>query len=103
MAIIHIPIDRDRIMAFCKKWEISRMAFFGSVLREDFRPESDVDVMVSFNPDSAWSLFDIVDMKLELESIFQRDVDILEEGTIRNPIKRRCIYENLEVVYDSSR
>ena len=103
MAIIHIPINRDRIIEFCKKWEISRMAFFGSVLREDFRPESDVDVMVSFNPDSAWSLFDIVDMKMELESIFRRDVDILEEGTIRNPIKRRCIYENLEVVYDSSR
>ena len=103
MSVIHIPINRDRIIEFCKKWKISRMSFFGSVLREDFRPESDVDVMVSFDPDSAWSLFDIVDMKMELESIFQRDVDILEEGTIRNPIKRRCVYENLEVVYDSSR
>ena len=103
MATIHIPINRERIMEFCKKWKIIRMALFGSVLRGDFRPDSDVDVMVSFGPDSGWSLFDIVDMKMELESIFERDVDILEEGTIRNPIKHRCVYENLEVVYDSGR
>ena len=79
------------------------MAFFGSVLRDDFRPDSDVDVMVAFKPDSQWSLFDIVDMKLELEKMFKRDVDIVEDGTIKNPIKRRCIYENLEVVYESGR
>ena len=78
------------------------MMLFGSVLRDDFRPASDVDVMVAFKPDSGWSLFDIVDMKMELEKIFERDVDIVEDGTIRNPIKRRCIYENLEVVYESA-
>jgi len=76
---------------------------FGSVLRDDFRPDSDVDVIVAFNPDAAWSLFDIVDMKLELQEIFKRDVDILEDGTVKNPIKRRCIYENIEVVYESPR
>ena len=103
MATIHIPFNHDRIKVFCKKWKVVRMALFGSVLRGDFRPDSDVDVMVSFKPDSTWSLFDIVEMKMELELIFKRDVDILEEGTIRNPIKRRCIYENLEVVYDSGR
>ncbi len=102
MATIHIPIDRSRIMNFCKKWKITRMAFFGSVLRDDFRPDSDVDVMVVFSPDSHWSLFDVIDMKLELELMFKRAVDILEEGTIRNPIKRRCIYENLETVYESN-
>jgi hypothetical protein len=102
MATIHVPFDRVRIMDFCKKWKITRMALFGSVLRDDFRPDSDVDVMVAFIPDSLWSLFDIVDMKLELEGMFKREVDIIEEGTIRNPIKRRCIYENLEVVYESN-
>ena len=60
------------------------MAFFGSVLRDDFNPDSDVD------------------MKLELQEIFKRDVDIVEDGTIRNPIKRRCIYENQEVIYEST-
>ena len=103
MAAIHISINRLQIKNFCNKWNISRMALFGSVLREDFRPDSDVDVMVAFKPDSQWSLFDIVDMKLELEKMFKRDVDIVEDGTIKNPIKRRCIYENLEVVYESGR
>ena len=102
MAVIHMNIDRSRIVEFCRKWKITRMAFFGSVLRDDFRPDSDVDVMVAFSPDSQWSLFDVVDMKLELESMFKRDVDVVEDGTIRNPIKRRCIYENLEVVYESN-
>ena len=103
MAVIHIDFDHSRIMDFCRKWKATRMAFFGSVLREDFRPDSDIDVMLTFHADAHWSLFDIVDMKLELEEIFMRDVDILEEGTVRNPIKRRCIDENIEVVYESPR
>ena len=103
MATIHIPTNRSRIEAFCKKWKISRLAFFGSVMRDDFRPDSDVDVMVAFKPDSKWSLFDIMDMKFELEKMFDRDVDIVEEGTIKNPYKRRSINENLEVVYESRR
>ena len=102
MATIHIPLNRSLIIDFCKKWKIVRMALFGSVLRDDFRSDSDVDVMVLFHVDSQWSLFDIVEMKLELENIFQREVDIVEDGTIKNPIKLRCIYENLEVVYESN-
>jgi len=101
MATIHVNFDRSHIVDFCKKWEISRMAFFGSVLRDDFMPDSDVDVMVAFSPGSQWSLFDMVDMKLELEKMFGRDVDIVEDGTIRNPIRHRCIYKNLEVIYES--
>ena len=103
MSTIHVNFDRLRITDFCHKWNVLRMAFFGSVLRDDFRPDSDVDVMIAFNSNAKWSLFDIVDMKLELEEIFKRDVDILEEGTVRNPIKQRCINENIEVVYESPR
>ena len=103
MTKAHIAIDRSRIADFCRKWKISRMALFGSVLRSDFQPRSDVDVMVAFGSDSHWSLFDVVDMKFELEAMFKRDVDIVEDGTIKNPIKRRCIYENLEVIYESGR
>ena len=101
MSLVHISFDRSSIINFCRKWQASRMAFFGSVLRDDFRPDSDVDVIITFKPESQWSLFDVIDMKLELENIFKREVDILEEGTVRNPIKRRCIYENIEVVYES--
>jgi predicted nucleotidyltransferase len=103
MPRVHVDFDRQRLIDFCRKWDITRMAFFGSVLRDDFRPDSDVDVMVVFHPDSHWSLFDIVEMKLALEEIFKRPVDIVEDGTIRNPIKRRCIYENFEVIYESGR
>ena len=99
--MIHLPIDRTRIVDFCKKWKITRLALFGSVLRSDFRADSDVDVMVKFHLDSQWSLLDVVEMKLELQETLQREVDIVEEGTVRNPIKRRCMYENLEVIYES--
>ncbi|MBF0512164.1 MAG: nucleotidyltransferase family protein [Candidatus Omnitrophica bacterium] len=103
MSRLHISIDRLRIIDFCKKWGIARMSFFGSVVTDDFKPDSDVDVMVGFKPGSQWSLFDIVEMKLQLQQLFQREVDIVEEGSIKNPIKRKCIYENLEVVYESPR
>ena len=103
MATIHIPLNRPRIINFCKQWKIIRMALFGSVLRDDFRPDSDVDVMLTFAPDAGWDLFDIIEMKFELQEMLGRDVDIMQEGTIRNPIKRRCILEQLEVIYDSER
>lgn len=103
MVKINIQLEHQKITDFCRKWKITRMALFGSVLRSDFRPQSDVDVMVAFASDAHWSLLDVVDMKFELEAIFKRDVDLVEDGTIKNPIKRRCIYENLEVIYESGR
>lgn len=101
MVKIHVDFDRRRLVDFCRKWKITRLAFFGSVLRDDFRSDSDVDVMVRFAPDIDWSSYDYFAMREEIEDLFARPVDVVEEGTIRNPIKRRCIYENLEVVYES--
>jgi len=72
---------------------------FGSVLREDFRPESDVDVLVSFDPDIPWSLFDWIDMIEELQEIFGREVDLVEKSGLRNPFRRREILDNRQVVY----
>ena len=77
------------------------MALFGSVLRDDFRPDSDVDVMVAFASNIDWSSYDYFTMREEIESLFKRPVDVVEQGTVRNPIKRRCMEENLEVIYDS--
>lgn len=57
-----IPIPKERIAAFCERWHVRELALFGSVLRGDFRPQSDVDVLVSFAPDAGWSLLDLVDM-----------------------------------------
>jgi predicted nucleotidyltransferase len=67
-----LQIPEDQIADFCRRWKISEFALFGSVLREDFRPESDIDVLVSFAPDAAWRFYDLMDMKEELEALFGR-------------------------------
>ncbi len=97
--MISIDIDSPKIKAFCTKWRITEFALFGSVLRDDFRPDSDVDVLVTFEPDAPWSLWHLVDMKDELESIFGREVDLVEKKAIRNPIRREDILSSYEVVY----
>ena len=99
MANLRINVPRQSIEAFCSKWKISEFAFFGSVLREDFGPESDVDVLVTFALDSRWSGFDIVDMIDELSVILGRDVDLVEKDAIRNPFRRQAILSSYEVFY----
>jgi len=94
---IEVPVDKIR--EFCRKWKINEFSLFGSVLREDFRPNSDIDVLVSFDVTVSWSLYDVVDMKDELKTIFMRDVDIVEKGAVRNPFRRRSIMTNREVLY----
>ena len=75
------------------------MTKFGSVLRDDFRPDSDVDVLVSFNPSAPWSLFDLVTMQDELQKIFGRTVDLVEREGLRNPFRKRSILSSREVIY----
>jgi predicted nucleotidyltransferase len=94
-----IEIPMDKIIAFCHKWKIKEFSLFGSVLRDDFRPDSDVDVMVSFEERAGWDLGDWVDMIEELKEIFDRDVDLVEKGTIRNPFRRHSIMTTKEVLY----
>jgi predicted nucleotidyltransferase len=64
---LHIPIDLDRIADICRRWKIAEFSLLGSVLREDFRPDSDVDVLISFAPNHRWSLLEVVDLKAELD------------------------------------
>lgn len=95
-----IDIDRAAIETFCRKWGIKELSLFGSVLRPDeFRDESDVDVLVTFEDASRWSLFDVVDMKDELEQLFGRKVDLVEKNAIRNPWRRRSILTSYRVIY----
>src|SRR5947208_16826540 len=96
-----IPIPLPEIEDFCRRWKIVEFSLFGSVLRDDFRPDSDVDVMVKFIPDDPWSLFDVAQMKLELEKIFSRPVDLVEEGSMRNPFRRRSILAGQQVSYSA--
>jgi uncharacterized protein len=90
------PID---VSAFCRRWKIQRMSLFGSVLRQDFAPTSDVDVLVALREDASWSLWDWTAMKDELQTLFQRDVDLVEESGLRNPFRRHEIMRTRQVIY----
>ena len=94
-----LQIDKDKIVAFCRKWKIQEFALFGSVLREDFGPDSDVDVLISFSESADWSLYDWVDMIDDLKAIFGHEVDLVEKGTLRNPFRRQAILNNKEIIY----
>ena len=87
---------------FCKRWLIKELSVFGSVLRDDFKPESDVDVLVTFVPKADWSLFDHVKMQDELSKILSRPVHLLTKRAVersKNWIRRKAILESVEVVY----
>ena len=99
MAQPKINIPLEQIEDFCRRWKIAEFSIFGSALREDFSPKSDVDVLISFEPDIPWSLFDWVDMIEELQGILGREVDLVEKSGLRNPFRRREILHNREVIY----
>lgn len=99
MRLGNIDIPMNKIQDFCQKWKISEFSLFGSVLRADFRPDSDVDVLVSFAPNPPWSLYDVVDMEDELKEIFGRDVDFVMKDGLRNPFRRHEILKTRQVVY----
>ena len=99
----NIEIDRESLMGFCQRHHIRRLAFFGSVLREDFRPDSDVDVLVDFLPEAKHGLFDLVRIQEELRDIFGRKVDLVERTAIersRNYIRRKAILSTAELIYE---
>lgn len=101
-----LSLPYEQIAEFCRKWNVTEFALFGSVLRDDFRPDSDVDVLVSFpSYEATPSLFDHVEMQDELVEIFGRPVDLLTRGGVedsRNPLRKRAILETARVVYAAS-
>ena len=99
MGQIRITLPSKRIEDFCLKWKVSEMALFGSVLSDEFRPESDIDVLVTFADNAGWGLFDFVDMIDELKDIFGREVDIVEKDALRNPFRKQAILDRNEVIY----
>lgn len=96
---VQVPVDRTAIETFCQKWKVREFSIFGSAIRGDFRQESDIDVLVAFDDAAGWSLFDLVDMREELQAIFGREVDLVEKKALRNPFRRHHILTNREVVY----
>lgn len=97
-----ITKTRANVRAFCQRWHIVEFALFGSVLREDFRADSDIDVLVRFRGDIRYTLFDLARMAEELEGIFGRPVDLLDRQAVEqsaNYIRRAAILRSAEVVY----
>ena len=94
---ITLPIDQ--IATFCQKWRITELSLFGSVLRHDFRPDSDVDVLASFAADTHWSLYDWVEMQADLKSILGREVDLVDKQGLSNPFRRHAILTTRQVIY----
>lgn len=86
-------LPRKKIAEFCKRWSITEFSIFGSVLRDDFRANSDIDVLVSIDPKAHIGLFELIDMKLELEEMFKRPVDLVEKEGLKNPYRRKEILQ----------
>lgn len=97
-----VSIRKDQLTAFCKRWQVTELALFGSVLRDDFGPESDVDALVEFEEEARHTLFELDDMELELEEIFGREVDLVSRRGVeasRNYIRRKAILDSAETIY----
>ena len=103
MIVKNIEIPVDQITKFCQRWKVKELALFGSVLGEDFRPDSDIDILISFIPDNCWTLFDRVDMQDELTEIFGRKVDLVNKKGIErsgNYIRKDNILGSAKVIYE---
>jgi predicted nucleotidyltransferase len=98
MSTIAIDIDKAKLRDFCRKWKITEFALFGSAVKpEEFRADSDVDVLVSFAEDAEWGMFQHMEMQDELRAIFRREVDLLTRSGVehmRNYLRRAAILES---------
>lgn len=95
-------IDQEQLADFCRRWRINELALFGSALREDFGPESDVDILVTFEAGSEWGLLDHVNMEQQLSNLLGCEVDLLTRRAVENSpnwILRREILNTAEVIY----
>ena len=95
-------VPRASLVQFCQRWRITELALFGSALGSDFRPDSDIDLLVTFAHDAAWSGWDLVTIQDELGELFGRKVDLVERAAVErseNWIRRRHILTHAEPLY----
>lgn len=96
-----IDLNTEAIRDFCRKWKIRELSVFGSILRHDFRPDSDIDFLVDYEASAEWDLFDRCDMEEELAGIVGRTVDLVDRGAIeasRNRLRKREILSTAEQI-----
>ncbi len=94
-----IEINDDVIISLAKKYYIKELSFFGSVLRDDFKENSDIDILIEFQDKADHSLFDLFNLKEEFEIALGKKVDLIEKGGLRNPYRRNNILKNSRVIY----
>ena len=100
--VTRLHVTEEQIAAFCRKWQITRFELFGSALRDDFDDESDVDVLVCFQEGSPQGLSELMSMEEELQTLFERHVDVIERRlveTSRNWVRRRNILQSARLLY----
>ncbi len=100
--IPRIDIPEEELAAICQRWQVVELALFGSVLRADFRPDSDVDVLVRFSDDARHTLLDLARLQEALRGLLGREVDLVEKAAIErshNYLRRQAILESAETVY----
>jgi predicted nucleotidyltransferase len=94
----------NALQQFCTKWQIAELALFGSVLRDDFHSNSDIDVLVSFTPTAPWTLLDLVNIERELTDLTGRDIDLVEKQAIEdshNWLRRDEILSTAQIIYST--
>ena len=101
MTTLTFPLPTDAIRQFCRRWKIRELALFGSVLRTDFRPDSDVDVLATFTDDADWGLLAHMQMQQELATVLQRPVDLISKHALArsaNWVRREAILNTAQVI-----
>lgn len=102
MSTCNIQLPHDQLTQFCQRWKVRELALFGSVLRDDFRPDSDIDILITFAPEAKRGVFVLAQMQEELETLFGRSVDLVSKRAIersQNWIRRQNILEFAQVIY----
>lgn len=102
MSDLIATIPMDKIAEFCHRWRIRELALFGSALRDDLRPESDLDILVAFSDDADWGLFDHVQMRQELQALLQRSVDLISKRALersQNWLLRQEILDTAQILF----
>ena len=94
-----LNVSIEQIFRFCQHWQIIELSLFGSVLREDFRPDSDVDILVVFSPEYHLTFHAWLEMQQQIEKIFGRKVDLTQKKLLQNPYTRAEILKTHQVIY----
>jgi predicted nucleotidyltransferase len=98
-------ISDSEMAAYCQRWKIVELAVFGSVLRDDFGPNSDIDLLVTFSPEADWGLLDHLQMQEELKALLRRDIDLVSKSAINrseNWLRRQEILSTAQIIFPES-